>query len=313
MTASFSSRRRHTRYWRDWSSDVCSSDLADAYCRVLEAFGPERPVVIRLADIGGDKAIPYLHLAPEQNPFLGVRAIRLAYANPDLLLTQLRAIWRAGGDVRGSERRRELDPGQLVHLGEEQGRPLSLGDPPERPLELAGESRLHGDALRGWRGPARLARPGDEVDDLPAADLVERDPVGDLVEPGACLGGILQAGVPAIGPDEGVLGEVRGELRIAQHPDQVRVDLPVMAREEPFDEGARRDRIGRQRIAGLLDGSEVRVGIPLVGSQRRRPRVAGQAHRPDPPATRDVDDHRCSGSKTEWRGSSPRSGRMTRQ
>src|SRR5438445_8299323 len=25
----FSSRRRHTRYWRDWSSDVCSSDLVD--------------------------------------------------------------------------------------------------------------------------------------------------------------------------------------------------------------------------------------------------------------------------------------------
>src|SRR3712207_6160834 len=33
----FSSRRRHTRYWRDWSSDVCSSDLAnfDFYGRVL--------------------------------------------------------------------------------------------------------------------------------------------------------------------------------------------------------------------------------------------------------------------------------------
>src|SRR3712207_8092848 len=27
----FSSRRRHTRYWRDWSSDVCSSDLVHAY------------------------------------------------------------------------------------------------------------------------------------------------------------------------------------------------------------------------------------------------------------------------------------------
>src|SRR3712207_7617740 len=27
----FSSRRRHTRYWRDWSSDVCSSDLAEVY------------------------------------------------------------------------------------------------------------------------------------------------------------------------------------------------------------------------------------------------------------------------------------------
>src|SRR3712207_7622076 len=28
----FSSRRRHTRYWRDWSSDVCSSDLATSCC-----------------------------------------------------------------------------------------------------------------------------------------------------------------------------------------------------------------------------------------------------------------------------------------
>src|SRR3712207_7959172 len=27
----FSSRRRHTRYWRDWSSDVCSSDLQDTF------------------------------------------------------------------------------------------------------------------------------------------------------------------------------------------------------------------------------------------------------------------------------------------
>jgi phosphoenolpyruvate-protein phosphotransferase len=68
-----------------------------AYRRAFEAFGPERPVVVRLADIGGDKGIPYLGLAPEANPFLGVRAIRLAYGDRDLLLTQLRAIWRAGG------------------------------------------------------------------------------------------------------------------------------------------------------------------------------------------------------------------------
>jgi phosphoenolpyruvate-protein kinase (PTS system EI component) len=53
-------------------------------------------VVIRLADIGGDKAISYLDLPHEANPFLGVRAIRLAYTSRDLLLTQLRAIWRAG-------------------------------------------------------------------------------------------------------------------------------------------------------------------------------------------------------------------------
>ena len=68
-----------------------------AYRRAFEAFGPGRPVVVRLADIGGDKGIPYLGLPAEANPFLGVRAIRLAYRDRELLLTQLRAIWRAGG------------------------------------------------------------------------------------------------------------------------------------------------------------------------------------------------------------------------
>ncbi len=66
-----------------------------AYRRTFDAFGPDRPVVVRLADIGGDKGIPYLGLPPEANPFLGVRAIRLAYGDPELLRTQLRAIWRA--------------------------------------------------------------------------------------------------------------------------------------------------------------------------------------------------------------------------
>ena len=75
-------------------------DQVEAYRQVLDAFGPDRPVVIRLADIGGDKDIPYLHLAPEANPFLGVRAIRLAYGSRGLLLTQLRALWRAGAASR---------------------------------------------------------------------------------------------------------------------------------------------------------------------------------------------------------------------
>ena len=69
-----------------------------AYRAVFEAFGPDRPVVVRLADIGGDKALPYLNLPAEANPFLGIRAIRLAGAGSrDLLLTQMRAIWRAAG------------------------------------------------------------------------------------------------------------------------------------------------------------------------------------------------------------------------
>src|SRR3712207_3624975 len=35
----FSSRRRHTRYWRDWSSDVCSSDLAEIGPRGVRVVG----------------------------------------------------------------------------------------------------------------------------------------------------------------------------------------------------------------------------------------------------------------------------------
>src|SRR3712207_7308963 len=45
----FSSRRRHTRYWRDWSSDVCSSDLAG-----LEAVGVGREHPHGGDDPGGD-------------------------------------------------------------------------------------------------------------------------------------------------------------------------------------------------------------------------------------------------------------------
>lgn len=71
------------------------AEQIEPYRRVFEAFGPHRKVVVRLADIGGDKALPYLDLPPEANPFLGVRAIRLAGRNRELLSAQLRAIWRA--------------------------------------------------------------------------------------------------------------------------------------------------------------------------------------------------------------------------
>ena len=53
------------------------------------------PLIIRTLDIGGDKEVPYLSLPAEQNPFLGVRGIRLCLAYPGLFRTQLRAIYRA--------------------------------------------------------------------------------------------------------------------------------------------------------------------------------------------------------------------------
>ncbi len=65
-----------------------------AYDRVVRAFAPD-PVTIRLLDVGGDKPIPYLPIGDEANPFLGVRALRLAYSDPDLFVTQLRACYRA--------------------------------------------------------------------------------------------------------------------------------------------------------------------------------------------------------------------------
>lgn len=74
-----------------------------AYRRVLDAFG-ERPVVIRLIDVGGDKPLPYLRLAPEPNPFLGIRGFRLAHEHRGLLMTQLRAIARAGAGARSVPR-----------------------------------------------------------------------------------------------------------------------------------------------------------------------------------------------------------------
>ncbi len=62
---------------------------------IYETLGVNRPITIRTLDVGGDKALPYLPIPHEANPFLGVRALRLSFAQPELFLTQLRAILRA--------------------------------------------------------------------------------------------------------------------------------------------------------------------------------------------------------------------------
>ncbi|MBZ4330956.1 phosphoenolpyruvate--protein phosphotransferase [Corallococcus sp. AS-1-12] len=60
------------------------------------------PLTLRTLDIGGDKHVPYLSLPAEENPFLGVRGLRLCFEREDLFRTQLRAILRASmeGPVR---------------------------------------------------------------------------------------------------------------------------------------------------------------------------------------------------------------------
>jgi phosphocarrier protein FPr len=62
---------------------------------IFETMGDQRPVTTRTLDVGGDKDLPYIQMPEEPNPFLGMRALRLSFARPDLFLTQLRAILRS--------------------------------------------------------------------------------------------------------------------------------------------------------------------------------------------------------------------------
>jgi phosphocarrier protein FPr len=53
------------------------------------------PLIVRTLDIGGDKNAPYIDVPDEDNPFLGVRGVRLCLERPQLFEPQLRAIYRA--------------------------------------------------------------------------------------------------------------------------------------------------------------------------------------------------------------------------
>jgi phosphotransferase system, enzyme I, PtsP len=64
------------------------------YKRVLEQM-EGRPVVFRTLDIGGDKALSYFPVQHENNPFLGLRALRFSLRNPEIFKQQLRAMLRA--------------------------------------------------------------------------------------------------------------------------------------------------------------------------------------------------------------------------
>jgi phosphocarrier protein FPr/phosphocarrier protein len=70
-------------------------EQAAEYCAVAEALGRERPLVIRTLDTGGDKPLSYMPLPREDNPFLGLRGVRVSLDRPDIFRTQLRAILRA--------------------------------------------------------------------------------------------------------------------------------------------------------------------------------------------------------------------------
>ena len=78
----------------DRSEPPSEDEQYETYRRVVEVLAP-LPVTLRTFDIGGDKFASVFQVPSEMNPALGLRAVRLGLARPDIFLTQLRAMVRA--------------------------------------------------------------------------------------------------------------------------------------------------------------------------------------------------------------------------
>jgi multiphosphoryl transfer protein len=72
-------------------------EQAERLAEIAGALGG-RPLIVRTLDVGADKPLPALPMDPEDNPFLGLRGIRLSLERPELLATQLRAVLRVAAD-----------------------------------------------------------------------------------------------------------------------------------------------------------------------------------------------------------------------
>ncbi len=136
-------------------------EQAAAYEAVAAALRG-RPLTIRTLDAGADKPLPYLPLAAEANPFLGVRGLRLSLKHPEQLRRQFRALLR----VAATRPLRVMLP--MVSTAEEV----------ERARELLAEARASLET-RGVAVPARLEL-GIMVE-VPAAALVA-DHLAPLVD-----------------------------------------------------------------------------------------------------------------------------------
>ncbi len=85
----------------DRDSMPTENEQFEAYSTVAKSMAGKE-IIIRTLDIGGDKAVPYLDIPKEDNPFLGYRAIRYCLDNKELFKTQLKALLRAAyfGDIK---------------------------------------------------------------------------------------------------------------------------------------------------------------------------------------------------------------------
>lgn len=77
------------------SSDYPSEDVQfGAYKEILSKMSGKR-VIVRTLDIGADKQVDYFDMPKEENPAMGIRAIRICLRRPEIFKTQLRALYRA--------------------------------------------------------------------------------------------------------------------------------------------------------------------------------------------------------------------------
>lgn len=76
------------------SASPPDEEAQTAYYSAAAEAAQGRPVTFRTLDVGGDKPVPGLHVEAEENPFLGVRGVRLTLANRPLFEVQLRALAR---------------------------------------------------------------------------------------------------------------------------------------------------------------------------------------------------------------------------
>ena len=88
-------------FFLDRNEPPSEAEQYGAFVDVLETFEGDR-VVVRTLDVGGDKPVPYLDVAAGENPFLGVRGVRLTPGERgDLFEAQLRALLRAAATDAG--------------------------------------------------------------------------------------------------------------------------------------------------------------------------------------------------------------------
>jgi phosphoenolpyruvate-protein phosphotransferase len=83
----------------DRATAPTEDEQTEIYSEIARALSG-KPLIIRTLDVGGDKPLPYLPMPREENPFLGMRGVRIGLDRPEILRTQIRAILRAGKGQR---------------------------------------------------------------------------------------------------------------------------------------------------------------------------------------------------------------------